>query len=166
MQGTLGVSGIVQAYSEGVNNSLSRGAILGYPVSHIKVTPKCVRIFPNTTFASIRQAAYQAVQYLLKNTSGCLLQPVMDVTITLPPQYVGAVSRDLTGTRRGSISEMINVDQQVKIECVVALSQLVGYASALRGMTHGSGEFTMVLRGYEPVPGDQQLQIVQSIRGY
>jgi elongation factor G len=61
---------------------------------------------------------------------------------------------------------MITVDQSVKIECVVALSELVGYASALRGMTHGSGEFTMSLKGYEPVPGDQQLKIIQSIRGY
>jgi elongation factor G len=123
-------------------------------------------MYATTTAASVRQATYQAIQHLLKNSATGLLQPMMEVQVTVQPQHVGAVNRDLTGTRRGSITEMTTVDQHVQIDCIVALSELIGYASVLRGMTQGSGEFLMTLKGYEKVSTDQQMKIVQSIRGY
>ena len=91
---------------------------------------------------------------------------MMDVQVTVLPQHVGNVNRDLSGTRRGSITEMTTTDGFVKIDAVVALSELVGYASTLRGMTQGSGEFVMQLRGYEPLSSDLQSKIIQSVRGY
>lgn len=120
---------------------------------------------------------------------GRLLEPVMAVSIRVPEKYVGVVVRDLGGARRGQILAMQGgegVDQHVDngadslessapsssssddhyihhtIHARVPLSSMVGFTTYLRGMTQGTGNFSMKLTGYGIVQGDKANELVQS----
>ncbi|KAI8899166.1 P-loop containing nucleoside triphosphate hydrolase protein [Globomyces pollinis-pini] len=159
---------IQQAIRDGIQNGLSRGPKLGYPVSQVSVKCKQVKLYSPvlSTIAGLRTAAHLCVQTLLKQSETQLLQPMMDMKIYVPPQYVGNVSRDLSGTRRGIVNGIEIIDDRTCIDCTVPLSQLVGYASVLRSMTQGNGEWTMELNGYQAVNQDQEAGVMKSIRGY
>jgi translation elongation factor EF-G len=224
-----------EAFVEGVENGVSRGMVVGYPVSNLRVTLRRILMYAsrgggsggssggggrgktgkstvggktnsnNSSSSSnsggasvIRQTTYQAIQNLLQTSKKGLLQPMMEVQILVPPEYVGVVTRDITGTRQGTITDILTsssssssamgndtdtesrkdsghfetesketeTETLIQIKSIVALRELIGYASILRGMTAGSGDFTMSFRYYLPVSASMQEKIVESIRGY
>ncbi|KAJ3252236.1 G elongation factor, mitochondrial 2 [Boothiomyces macroporosus] len=159
---------IERAIKEGIQNGLSRGPILGFPVSQIAVKVTKLGLYSPqiSNISAIRAAAHSCVQHALKSTSTNLLEPVMKMKIRVPQQNVGVVSRDLTGNKRAIISNIENVEDVVVIDCTCPLAQLVGYASSLRSMTQGNGNFVMELEGYNAVSKDQEQAIVKSVRGY
>ncbi|KAJ3271068.1 G elongation factor, mitochondrial 2 [Terramyces sp. JEL0728] len=161
-------SEIQSAIKEGILNGLSRGPILGFPVSQIAVKATKIGLYSPqvSNISAIRAAAHTCVQNALKNTVSHLLEPVMQMKIRVPPETVGTVSRDLTGNKRALISKIENVEDAVMIECTCPLAQLVGYSSGLRSMTQGNGNFVMELEGYHVVSKDKEQDIIKSIRGY
>jgi elongation factor G len=159
---------IQSALSEGISNSLLMGPKLGYPVSKIRV--KCEKLYlydPTvSTHTAIRAAAYSCTQHFLKNADTELLQPVMSLKIRILSEHVGAITRDITGTRKGIVCGIDSEDDRTIITCMAPISELVGYASSLRGMTQGTGEVVMELNGYEVVNQMEENKILQQIRGY
>lgn len=158
---------IKKAVLDGINGALSRGPLLGYPVSHLKITLKNLRmVSPETsTTSAIRSATQQCIAHILKENAK-LLEPIMSLKISVPPQYVGNVTRDLSGHRRGNINELEQSDTRVTIHASAPLSELIGYVSFLRGMTAGTGEWVMDLKGYHLIPSSKQDDFIKSIRGY
>ncbi|KAJ3110582.1 Ribosome-releasing factor 2, mitochondrial [Phlyctochytrium bullatum] len=108
-----------------------------------------------------------------------LAEPVMRLDVTMPERHLGAVTKDLTGTlRRGNVvtaglmgggghdtAEPSAYDIH-SIVAVVPLSSLVGYSTALRGLTAGTGSFSMKLLGYKIMDSDREGEAVVEIRGY
>jgi elongation factor G len=158
---------IKSSVADGIKGAISRGPLLGYPISHIKVTLKSIKLIsPETSSKSAVRSASQTClrQAVLGKTQ--LLEPIMKLVIVVPQQYVGHVTRDMTGHRRGEISSLEQQGDLVTLHCTCPLAELIGYASGLRGLTAGTGEWTMVLEGYQLVPASKQGAIIESIRGY
>lgn len=89
----------------------------------------------------------------------------MTMRVSVPPQYVGNISKDLS-VRRGIIHSVEADGDRTVVDCEAPLANLIGYASGLRGLTHGTGEWTMVLKGYGGVGIDQEENVLKMIRGY
>jgi elongation factor G len=89
-----------------------------------------------------------------------LLEPMVDMEITVPADFMGDIASDLSG-RRGRIQgqEMLP-GNQIAIKAQAPLSEVMQYNSQLRSVTGGQGSYTMELSHYEPVPGNVQQQIV------
>lgn len=92
----------------------------------------------------------------------------MSMQINVPNQYVGAISRDLSGQRRGLIHSVDseNEGDRAVIVAETPLTHLIGYASVLRGLSHGNGECRMDLVGYSPVTAEEEGKVLKMIRGY
>ncbi len=152
---------IQNAIKEGINNGLSRGPRLGFPVSQISI--KCVKLglySPTiSNIPAIRMAAHVLTQNLLKSQSIIFLQPIMKVLVNIPSEYSAVVNRDLSGVRRAVIDSIDSENDRTIISCFSPLSKLVGYATSLRGLTKGTGEWTMELEGYEKVDSDQEKEL-------
>jgi elongation factor G len=157
-----------QALQDGVNIALSRGPKLGFPISMVSVKILSLGVFTShfTTLAAIRSAAHSCLKKMMLTQPGFLLEPVMNMSVTLPSQYVGAVSRDLSGQRRGMILDVEGVEEErTKINCEAPLANLVGYASSLRGLTQGTGEWIMDLKGYQVVKREQEEAVIKMMQG-
>ena len=90
----------------------------------------------------------------------CLLEPIMKVEVTAPEENMGDVIGDVT-SRRGSIMEVDTHDNTVRITAQVPLSELFGYATAIRSLTKGRASYTMEPFSFEKVPNAIQDKIVE-----
>jgi elongation factor G len=88
-----------------------------------------------------------------------LLEPVMDVDILIPREYLGEVVGDFV-SKRGSVEQTEQRGPHLSIKGYAPLSELFGYATAVRSLTQGRGSFSMELYGYEKVPQDIAEKIV------
>ncbi|KAI8823115.1 P-loop containing nucleoside triphosphate hydrolase protein [Fimicolochytrium jonesii] len=168
------------AIRSGIDGALGRGTLLGFPLTNLRVTCTEVHLFGPEVFApsALRAAANRCVQAALKAVDNSrLLEPIMDVSVRVPERYVGAITKDISGTRRGQITSLGNDAESEgedsagdyayrTVEASVPLSQLVGYSTALRGLTAGTGDFTMNLKGYGVMPSDRQGETIKEIRGF
>lgn len=174
------LSEIHAAIQNGIETGLSRGPVLNSPLTNIHVRVTSLTLFaPDLTSTSaIRTTAIKTLQSILhqQTVSKTILEPIMDVDVTVPNEYVGNVTRDLSGHRRGHILQLGNdadssseVDPMMSktlIKARVPLQEIVGYSSHLRSLTAGTGSFVMKLCGYGIVQGDKQEAILKEIRGY
>ncbi|KAI9593801.1 P-loop containing nucleoside triphosphate hydrolase protein [Syncephalis fuscata] len=185
---------VVDAVREGIEAGLARGSLLGFPVTHVAVRVDQLVLFANeSTPAALRACAGQAIGEGLAQAQPTLLEPTMRVQIRVPERHVGAVMSDLGGgTRRGRILSMDDdsddltnqqestftstaalkhdtntaLAQHRRLSASVPLAGLLGYASALRSLTAGTGTFTMELYGYGSLSATQQQAILTEMRGY
>src|SRR5262249_40288466 len=89
-----------------------------------------------------------------------LLEPIVNLEVTVPGDKFGDISADLS-TRRGHITGMDSLPGGLQVlQATVPLSEVLRYATDLKSMTGGQGSFTMELKSYEPVPPNVQQQIV------
>jgi elongation factor G len=93
-----------------------------------------------------------------------LLEPVMEVEVATPEQFMGDVIGDLN-SRRGRIEKMDNRGALQFIRAQVPLSQMFGYATDLRSSTQGRATYTMQFHSYQPVPKALAEEIVKKVRG-
>ncbi|HXV98009.1 MAG TPA: elongation factor G, partial [Anaerolineae bacterium] len=87
----------------------------------------------------------------VKEAGPILLEPIMDMTITVPEDFTGDVTSNLS-TRRGRMSGMEQVRGNTIITAQAPLAEVQRYATDLRSITQGRGVYTMTLSHYEPVP--------------
>ncbi|MHB1354948.1 MAG: elongation factor G [Anaerolineae bacterium] len=144
-----------------IEESLSGGVLAGYPLVDIAV--KVVGGSYDDTMASeaaFNRAAALAFQKGVRAAQPVLLEPVMRVETVVPEDYTGEVIGDLSA-RRGSIEGMELLPGGVQaIRGHVPLSEMFGYATALRSSTQGRGSFTMEFDYYEPVPSEVSNRIL------
>ena len=142
----------IPAIQKGVQESLSNGVVAGYPVVNVKVTVYDGSFHEvDSSEAAFKIAASQAFKEACKNASPVLLEPIMQVEVTVPEQYMGDVIGDLN-SRRGKIQEMVDKNQAKFIKALVPLGEMFGYSTTLRSMTQGRGTYTMEFARYEEAP--------------
>jgi len=142
----------IPAIQKGVQESLSNGVVAGYPVMDVKVTVYDGSFHEvDSSEAAFKIAASQAFKEACKNASPVLLEPIMQVEVTVPEQYMGDVIGDLN-SRRGKIQEMVDKNQAKFIKALVPLGEMFGYSTTLRSMTQGRGTYTMEFARYEEAP--------------
>jgi elongation factor G len=155
----------IPAVSAGIEEAMRNGVLAGYPVVDVKVT-----LFDGSYHEvdsdeiSFRVAGSIAFKEAAKKSNPILLEPIMEVEVVTPEEYLGDVMGDLN-SRRGKIEGFsARKDAQV-IHALVPLSEMFGYATILRSMTQGRALFTMQFAYYQEVPKQIADQIIEKTIG-
>ncbi|MGI5486288.1 elongation factor G [Microtetraspora malaysiensis] len=142
----------VRAVEAGCRDALAEGPIGGHPVTGLRVTLTDGATHPkDSSEMAFRTAGRLALREALRTSVMVLLEPVAEVTVTVPDAAVGGVLGDLAA-RRGRISGSTARAGTVVITAIVPLAETFGYATRLRSRTQGQGNFTTRAAGYAPVP--------------
>ena len=152
----------IPAIDKGIQDALKSGVAAGFPVVDVKVK----LVFGSFhEVDSSEQAFYvtgsMAVKDAMRQASPILLEPIMDVEVVTPDDYLGDVMGDLTG-RRGKVQSMEARGDSQAVRAQVPLAQMFGYATDLRSKTQGRATFTMQFDHYERVPQSLADDIVKS----
>ena len=145
----------------GVKEAMAKGVMAGYPVVDTKVT-----LYDGTfhdvdsSEMAFKIAGSYAFQEGFKKADPVILEPIMKVEVTIPEEYTGDVVGDLN-SKRGQIGEMIDRAGAKIIDSQVPLSSMFGYATALRSMTQGRGNYTMEFDHYAEVPRNVAQEIIE-----
>lgn len=155
----------IPAVSAGIEEAMRNGVLAGYPVVDVKVT-----LFDGSYHEvdsdelSFRIAGSIAFKEAAKKANPVLLEPIMEVEVVTPEEYLGDVMGDLN-SRRGKIEGFsARKDAQV-IRAHVPLSEMFGYATVLRSMTQGRALYTMQFAFYQEVPKQIADQIIEKSIG-
>ena len=156
----------IPAIRQGIKGGLDSGALIGFPVVDVKVI--LLDGFcrdDDSTEQAFGVAANMAFREGMAKGRPVLLEPIMDVEIILPEQYLGDVVADLN-SKRARIQGMDSMAAGLQRVAVhVPLSEMFGYSTDVRSATQGRANFTMQFATYDKVPDQLTTRIVQRIRG-
>ncbi|MFE1507065.1 elongation factor G [Streptomyces sp. NPDC058726] len=142
----------VRAVEAGCRDALAEGPLGGHPVTGLRVTltdgSTHVKDSSDTAF---RTAGRSGLRDALRACTMVLLEPVAEVTVTVPEDAVGGVLGDLAA-RRGRVSGSVTRAGATVVTATVPLAELFGYATRLRSRTQGRGTFTTRPTGHAPAP--------------
>ncbi len=142
----------VRAVEAGCRDALAEGPLGGHPVTGLRVTltdgSTHVKDSSDTAF---RTAGRLGLRDALRACAMVLLEPVVEVTVTVPEDAVGGVLGDLAA-RRGRVTGSVTRAGAAVVTATVPLAELFGYATRLRSRTQGRGTFTTRPTGYAPAP--------------
>ena len=135
----------------------------GYPVVDLKVEVNGGSYHPvDSTEIAFEFAASMAFREATQEAGLVLLEPVMNVEIETPEEFLGDVIGDIT-SRRGNVVEVTSHVEVAKLTAKVALERLFGYTTALRSLTRGRATHSMLPSHFEPVPASEQQQVLENI---
>lgn len=163
------------AVREGIEDGLTRGPLLGYPLLDVGVSVVDAAVSDtDSSDGAFRAAAAMAFMQGTEKASPQLLEPTMSVEVVVPEDFTGTVHSDLNTRRRGRVTGLGPVPGQVEgkgtsaqvLSAEVPLAEMVGYATALRSATQGRAVYTMRFSHYAEVPADVKETIIKTIRGY
>ena len=153
----------IPAVQKGLEDALQNGIIAGYPIVDLKAT-----LFDGSyhDVDSSEMAFKIAASMALKGTKDkggpSLLEPIMKVEIVSPDEYIGNVIGDITSRRGRLESQEIRSGNAIGIKAFVPLSEMFGYATALRSNSQGRATFVMQFDHYEAAPKSITEEIVKS----
>jgi len=142
----------IKAVGEGVEAALHNGMIAGYEVIDIKAT-----LFDgsyhdvDSSEMAYKIAASMALKEAAKKCKPVLLEPIMEVEVTAPTEYLGSVMGDVS-SRRGMIDGQEERGNAISVRAMIPLSEMFGYVTDLRGFTQGRGNYSMKFAHYSEVP--------------
>ncbi|MBI5475847.1 MAG: elongation factor G [Ignavibacteriales bacterium] len=155
----------IKPVSEGIVEAMKNGVLAGYPVVDVKV-----KLFDGSFHAvdssemAFKIAGSIAFKEAAEKANPVILEPIMDVEVVTPEDYLGDVMGDLS-SRRGKIEGLVARKDAQVIKAKVPLSEMFGYSTQMRSMTQGRAIYTMQFAYYEEVPQSITDQIVEKIRG-
>ena len=153
---------LIPAVDRGVQETMKDGIIAGYPLTGIRVACYDGSYHPvDSNEMAFRTAARIGLKKACADADPVILEPMMDITVTIPESYAGAVMGDVSASR-GRVTGMdTNKQGDTVVNATVPYAELVDYATRLRSLTRGTGDFTMEPAGYEQVPYDVQVKLVE-----
>ena len=146
---------------KGIREAAEAGVVAGYPVTDCEAT-----LFDgsfhevDSSDIAFTIAASEAFRHAQRAARPYLLEPIMQIEVVTPDEFMGDVIGDLS-SKRGKIEESKTLGNAKVVVAKVPLSEMFGYATDLRGMTQGRAAFTMEPSHYEQVPVNVQEQIVK-----
>jgi elongation factor G len=155
----------IPAVEKGIREALDTGVLAGYPIVDIKVrlTDGSYHDVDSSEMA-FKIAASMGFKEACRRAKAVLLEPVMDVEVVTPEEYMGAIVGDLN-SRRGRIVSMEARGSSQVIRATVPLGQMFGYATEMRSMTQGRATYTMQFSRYEEVPPAIAEEIMAKVAG-
>jgi len=155
----------IPAVEKGVREALETGVLAGYPVVDVRVRLVDGSYHEvDSSEMAFKIAASMGVKEACRKARPVLLEPVMDVEVVTPEEYMGAVMGDLN-SRRGRIVSMEARGNSQVIRALVPLGQMFGYVTDLRSMTQGRATSTMQFSRYEEVPASIAEEIMAKVAG-
>lgn len=143
----------IPAVDKGCIEALERGVIAGYPVVDIVVDLFYGSYHDvDSSEMAFKIAASMAIQKGVRDARPCLLEPIMEISITIPDDYMGDVNGDLN-SRRGRILGMDGAGPgRQRIRAMVPEAEVLTYSTTLRSMTGGRGSYALKFDHYDEVP--------------
>ena len=155
----------IPAVERGMRESLDSGVLAGYPLVDLRAT-----LLDGSSHAvdsnemAFRIAGSMALKDAAKAAGVKLLEPVMELEIVTPEEYMGDVIGDLS-SRRGKVESMDQRGHGRVVKALVPLAEMFGYATDLRSRTQGRATYSMQFHSYQEVPTAAAQEIVAKVRG-
>ena len=152
----------IKPTQEGLEDALDKGMIAGYPVIDIKAT-----LFDgsyhdvDSSEMAYKIAASMALKEAGKKCKPVILEPIMNVEITAPNEYLGSVMGDVS-SRRGQITDQEERGNAIIVRAMIPLSEMFGYVTDLRSFTQGRGNYSMKFDHYSEVPKSIAEKIIKN----
>ncbi len=155
----------IPAVEKGIREAMDRGILAGYPVVDIRAKVYDGSFHPvDSSEMAFKMAGIMAFQNASEKACPILLEPVMDVEVTVPEGYMGDVIGDLNG-KRGRILGMEPIeDGKERIKAIVPQSEMLRYAIDLRSIARGRGSFSANISHYEQVPAHTAQQVIEQAK--
>ncbi len=156
----------IEPINKGIQESLERGFLAGYPMSDLKV-----ELYDGTyhevdsSEMSFKMAGSMAIKDAMKTAGLVLLEPIMQIEVTTPESFMGDVIGDLGG-KRAQIQNTATRGTAVIIKALVPLAEMQGYVTTLRGMTQGRASSVMLPSHYDIVPNNITEKIIEARKGF
>jgi elongation factor G len=142
----------IPSVEDGVKEAMETGVLAGYPMVDVRAILLDGKYHEvDSSELAFKIAASMGLREAVEKADPVLLEPVMEVEVVMPQEFMGEVIGDLNG-RRGKILNMENRAGAQVVEARVPLATMFGYATRLRSMTQGRATYTMQFGAYEPVP--------------
>jgi len=157
-------SGFIPAVEKGIKEAMQAGVVAGYPVGDLRV-----RLYDGSYHSvdssemAFKIAGSMAFKQAMEDAKPVLLEPIMDVSVSVPEDMVGDVIGDLN-SRRGHPLGMEPKAGMTEVRAEVPMSELLAYAPDLRQITAGRGEYSTQLARYEEVPAHLADEVVADAR--
>jgi elongation factor G len=154
----------IPAVDKGIQEAAERGILAGYRVVDFKAT-----LYDGSHHAvdssemAFKMAGILGFHNAAEKCRPALLEPIMEIEVTVPDEYTGDVMGDLS-SKRGKILGMTPARKGQTVRALVPQSELYRYSTHLRSMTQGRGSFTLRFSSYEEVPRDQAERIVEEAK--
>jgi elongation factor G len=140
----------VEAIKSGVHDAVMAGPVAGAPLQDLEIRVNEVQLFGAASDAqALHRAVAEAVHKAIARAGGILLRPIMATEIVVPEENLGTVLGDLRARDAMIHETSMLVADTTTIRCDCALDKLLGYATDLRSMTHGRGQFTMTFDRFD-----------------
>uniref|UniRef100_A0AC11CA88 GTP dependent ribosome recycling factor mitochondrial 2 n=1 Tax=Ovis aries TaxID=9940 RepID=A0AC11CA88_SHEEP len=150
-----------EAFENGVHSACLQGPLLGSPVQDVAVTLHSLVIHPGTSTTMISACVSRCLQKALKKADKQILEPLMNLEVTVSRDYLSPVLADLA-QRRGNIQEIQSRQDNKVVIGFVPLAETMGYSTVLRTLTSGSATFALELSNYQAMnPQDQSTLLSQ-----
>jgi elongation factor G len=155
----------IPAVEQGVKGALENGVLAGYPLVdvHAELVDGSYHEVDSSDMA-FKIAGSMALQEAAKKAGPKILEPVMDVEVVVPEEYMGDVIGDLN-RRRGKVAGIVPRSDAQVIAATVPLAEMFGYATRLRTLTQGRAVYSMQFAHYDEVPQSVASEIVNKVRG-
>jgi len=155
----------IPAVEKGIRGAMESGVIAGYPMTGVRAVLLDGSYHEvDSSELAFQVAGSMALREATQKAGPRLLEPIMDVEVRVPEDYMGEVLGDLN-SKRGKVVGMFSRGDAQIIAASVPLSEMFGYVNRLRSLTQGRGVFTMQFSRYEPLPESLENQLVSRIRG-
>jgi elongation factor G len=150
---------------QGIKEAMEVGVLAGYPVVDVRVQLIDGSYHDvDSSEMAFKIAGSIAFKEAVRRAQPVLLEPIMDVEVVTPADYMGDVIGDLS-SRRGKIGGMLQRGEAQVIGASVPLSEMFGYSTQLRSLTQGRAVYSMQFSRYEEVPKSKAEEIVAKVRG-
>ena len=154
----------IPAVEKGIKDAAGRGYLAGFPVVDFRVVLYDGSYHDvDSNDLSFQMAGRIAFKKAMEIAKPTLLEPIMNVEITVPDDFAGAIMGDLN-SRRGRIQGMDNKGGNTIVKAEVPMSEMLTYGVELTSMTQGRGSFNMEMHHYDVVPGQLQDKIIENAK--
>ncbi|MCB0261571.1 MAG: elongation factor G, partial [Calditrichaeota bacterium] len=142
----------INPVKQGIEEALKNGILAGYPVVDVKVSLYDGSYHDvDSSEMAFKIAGSMGIKNALRVAKSVLLEPIMEVEVVVPEEYLGDVIGDLN-SRRGKVSGILPRKDAQVVEAFVPLSEMFGYATRLRSLTQGRAVYSMQFDHYEQLP--------------
>ncbi len=153
-------SGFIPAIDKGIQQVLVGGAVAGYKVVDVKAIVYDGKEHPvDSKEIAFQIAGREVFKMAIKNAKPILLEPIYDVEVKCPEEYMGDVMGDMS-SRRGKIQGMDAAGRFQVVKAKVPLAELHSYSTTLRSITQGRATFTRTFSHYDPMPKEVEAKVI------
>jgi elongation factor G len=155
----------IPSVDAGIQDAMQVGVLAGFPTVGVKATLKDGQSHDvDSSEMAFKIAGSMAYKEAARKAGPAILEPIMDVEVRTPEEYMGDVIGDLS-SRRGQIASMEDASGVKVVRASVPLSEMFGYVGDLRSKTSGRAVYSMTFQKYEQVPSNVADEIIQKAKG-